>query len=50
MPIKVGAVVATGWLAKALQEDLVPNYLSYPASVSLFLYTLILLVNAHHTP
>ena len=50
MPIKVGAVVATRWLAKALQEDLVPKYINYAASVSLFPYTLISLVNAHHTP
>jgi hypothetical protein len=50
MPIEVGAVVATRWLAKALQEDLVPKYINYAASVSLFPYTLISLVNAHHTP
>jgi hypothetical protein len=50
MPIKIGAVVATRRLAKALQEDLVPKYINYPALISLFPYSLISLVNAHHTP
>lgn len=50
MPIKVGAVVATRRLAEALQEDVVPKYITYPASVSPFPYPLISLVNAHHTP
>jgi hypothetical protein len=29
-PVEVRAVIAFWWLAKGLQEDMVPGYLNYP--------------------